>query len=145
MEPREPSLVPGACLCGQVQFTVELPSLFCAHCHCTMCQRNHGAAFVTWFAVPREKLSIHEGEDAVVCYASSEHGTRSFCGRCGSSLFCENEHHAERVDIPLANMSGPIDREPQLHAYWNDRASWQPVEDTLPRMGGGLASERVDD
>ena len=28
--------VPGACLCGAVRFTITLPTLFCAHCHCTM-------------------------------------------------------------------------------------------------------------
>ena len=36
------------------------------------------------------------------------------------SLFCENEQHAERVDIVLANAHGPIDRAPQLHVYFDD-------------------------
>ena len=39
-------------ICGTVEFSVALPTLFCGHCHCTMCQRNHGAAYVTWFGVP---------------------------------------------------------------------------------------------
>ena len=141
----EPTFVSGACLCGDVRFTVELPSLFCGHCHCTMCQRNHGAAFVTWFGLPKSRLTIDTGSDALVRYASSEHGSRTFCGRCGSSLFCENEKHAGRVDIPLANMKGAIDREPQMHAYWSDRASWQPVEDDLPRLGGGSGTELIED
>jgi hypothetical protein len=42
----------GACLCGAVQFELQLPATWVAHCHCTMCRRAHGAAFVTWVSVP---------------------------------------------------------------------------------------------
>lgn len=113
-----------------------MPSLFCAHCHCSICRRIHGAGFVTWFAVPRAQLRITAGESDLVRFQSSDHGTRSFCGSCGSTLFFESTLHAERIDIVLANMDGPIDREPQLHAYFDCRAEWVTVEDSLPRLGG---------
>jgi hypothetical protein len=93
--------VSGACLCGAIRFQVRTPSLFCGHCHCTMCQRNHGAGYVTWFAVPRDQFQIDSGDDTLVRYASSEHGSRSFCGRCGSSLFCETTGHPNQIDIVL--------------------------------------------
>ena len=128
------SAVTGACLCGAVRFRVTLPTSFCAHCHCSMCRRNHGAGYVTWVGVPRGQLELLEGGDALVTYASSDAGTRKFCGRCGTSLFCENTHHPERVDVPLANLDGPIDRDPQLHAYFDCRAPWVEVGDALPRL-----------
>ncbi len=131
-----PKSVSGSCLCGAVRFTTTLPSLGCVHCHCTICQRNHGAAFVTWFAVPPSALKLESGAEDLVRYASSEHGSRSFCRRCGSSLFCENSEHPERVDIPLAAMSGPIDRAPQLHLFYDSHARWTELADTLPRLGG---------
>ena len=134
-------LVRGRCLCGSVRFTARLPSLFCAHCHCSMCRRNHGAAYVTWFAVPRERLSLQSGEEELVRYASSEHGSRSFCKRCGSSLFCENTAHPERVDIPLASVDGPIDRAPQAHVFFDSGAEWVAVGDALPRLGGKTGLE----
>ena len=117
--------VAGSCLCGGVRFTARLPSSFCGHCHCSMCRRSHGAGFVTWFAIPREQFSLDEGEGQLVRFQSSEHGSRSFCGRCGSSLFCESANHPEQIDIVLANVDGPIDRPPQVHVYFDDR-----VEDT---------------
>jgi hypothetical protein len=128
--------VSGACLCGRARFEVSMPSLFCAHCHCSMCRRSHGAGFVTWFAVPRGQLRVTSGESELVRYRSSDHGTRSFCGRCGSSLFFESTLGGDRVDIALANMEGPIDREPQLHAFFDCRADWVTVGDSLPRLGG---------
>ncbi len=137
----EESRVQGSCLCGDVRFSVQLPTLFCAHCHCTMCQRAHGAGYVTWFAIPVEGLRYASGEDRVVRYPSSDHGTRTFCSRCGSTLFCESKNHPDRVDIVLANMLGAIDREPAVHAYFDNRAAWVVVGDDLPRLGGETGME----
>jgi len=118
-----------------------MPSLFCGHCHCTMCRRNHGAGFVSWFAVPNEQFEIESGESDLVRFPSSDHGTRSFCGRCGSSLFCESTRHPGKIDIVLANMDSPIDRPPQVHVYFDDRADWVFAEDGLPRLGGETGLE----
>jgi hypothetical protein len=133
--------VSGGCLCGAVRFRVELPTLFCAHCHCSMCRRNHGAAYVTWFGIPRERLAIDSGGDALVRYLSSEHGSRSFCGRCGSSLFCESTRRPDEVDVVLASLDGPIDRAPAAHVFFDSRAAWTDVRDGLPRLGGKTGTE----
>jgi hypothetical protein len=131
-----PQQVRGGCLCGAVRFTVTLPTLFCGHCHCSMCRRNHGAAYVTWIAVPHGQVCVDSGTDQLTRYQSSEHGSRSFCRHCGSALFCISSRHPEIIDIPLANMDGPIDRIPESHLYFDDRASWTIVADDLPRLGG---------
>lgn len=128
--------VTGACLCGAIRFRVEPPTLFCAHCHCSMCRRSAGAAYATWFGIVRERLTLLSGADALRRYRSSEHGTRSFCGRCGSSLFCESERHPEHVDVTLGSLDGPLDRAPAFHVYFDSRASWADVRDDLPRLGG---------
>lgn len=133
--------VSGGCLCSAVRFTVKFPTLFCAHCHCSMCRRNHGAAYVTWVAVAAKQLSLERGDRELVRYASSEHGSRSFCGRCGTPLFCENTQHPDRVDIPLSAMDGPIDRAPQLHAFFDSGAPWVAIGDQLPRLGGTTGVE----
>jgi hypothetical protein len=136
--------VEGACLCGEVKFHIELPTSACVHCHCSMCQRNHGAGFVTWIALPREQLTIDSGEQELVRYESSSHGSRSFCGRCGTSLLCESTERAGEVDIPLANLKGEIDRKPQLHIFFDDRANWTQVDEGLPRLGGKTGVEPTD-
>lgn len=137
------SSVSGSCFCREVQFSIRVPTLFCGHCHCSMCRRSHGAGFVTWFAVPHSQFRFESGKDAVVRFASSEHGTRSFCGRCGSSLFCESSQHPDQIDIVLANMDGAIDRPPQVHIYFDDRADWVAADDGLPRLGGRSGFEPI--
>ncbi len=135
--------VPGACLCGGVRFAIELPTEFCAHCHCSMCRRAHGAGYVTWIVVPKERFRCVSGADRLVHYRSSDHGTRSFCGTCGSTLFFESTHRADTIDVVLANMAGEIDRGPQAHVFYSDRAAWTTVADDLPRLGGTTGFQPV--
>jgi len=134
----------GACLCGAVRFSVAPPSKLCGHCHCSMCRRNHGAGFVTWFTVPRTQLRIEQGEGGLERFRSSDHAARFFCARCGSSLFFETDTRPDDVDIVLANMEGPIDLAPQFHIHFDDRAEWISIpEDGLPRLGGASGLEPI--
>lgn len=138
-----PKSVPGRCFCGAVRFVVEMPTGFCVHCHCSMCRRMHGAAYVTWIEIPRAQLQIESGAEALRKFDSSEHGTRSFCTSCGSALFCEISERPEQVDVALANLDGPIDRAPQMHVFFDHRADWTVVGDDLPRLGGESGMEPV--
>lgn len=128
------SRVPGSCFCGAVSFEIELPTLFCGHCHCSMCRRPHGASFVTWTGVPIERFVVTSGEQHIQRFQSSEKGTRSFCKLCGSQLFCQTE--PEIVDVALAALHGKIDREPEAHYFFDSRADWTVVNDDLPKLGG---------
>ena len=134
----------GACLCGAVAFRIQLPVTACVHCHCTMCQRIHGAGHVTWIALPAEQLTIDRGTDELVRYPSSDHGSRSFCRVCGSALLCQIDERPDEVDIPLANLAPGSDIEPQAHIFFDDRASWTHVSDGLPRLGGKTGLEPID-
>jgi hypothetical protein len=106
-----------------------------------MCRRAHGAGYVTWATLPRKQFRVRSGNDRLVRFKSSDHGTRSFCGTCGSTLLFETSEHPDRIDVVLANFDGPIDREPQLHVYFSDRVHWMRVEDDLPRLGGDTGLE----
>lgn len=138
------SSVSGACLCEAVRFKIDLPTLFCGHCHCSMCRRNHGAGYVTWFGVTRAQLEVQDEEGLASRYASSEHGSRTFCSRCGSSLFFESTTRPEHVDIPLANVDGRIDRPPQFHVHFDERVDWMSITDDLPRLGGSSGMEPLE-
>ncbi len=135
------SIVTGSCLCGAVAFEFGLPTAFAGHCHCTMCQRAHGAGFVTWVGVRKDRFRITAGTEDLVQYRSSRHVTRGFCGRCGSSMFCEADEHANIIDITMANVHGEIDRDPGAHVYYDCRASWIEIDDELRKLGGERGTE----
>lgn len=133
--------VHGSCFCRAVQFEFTLPTMFCAHCHCSMCRQVHGAGYVTWVGVPYTQFRMVAGQEHLKVYQSSDHGKRSFCDVCSSSLFCESTHHPQHIDIVLANLHDPIDREPQAHYYFSDRIEWVHLDDELPRFGGESGTE----
>lgn len=137
--------VTGSCFCGAVTFELDLPTSFCAHCHCSMCRRPHGASYVTWTGVPPEQFRVTAGEEQLRTYRSSEHGRRQFCRRCGSQLFCwhEGDGHAppRMIDIALAALHGEIDRRPDKHYYYDSGAKWTVVNDDLPKLGGETGRE----
>jgi hypothetical protein len=133
--------VTGGCLCGLVRFEIGLPTLFCAHCHCSMCRKAHGAGFVTWIGVPYARFRITSGEDALRRYDSSEHGWRRFCGQCGSSMLCESSAHPDHIAVALGALDGDIDRAPSLHIFVDDRAGFVTIGDGLPRLGGKTGLE----
>jgi hypothetical protein len=137
------SIVTGQCLCGSVRFEVELPSIWCAHCHCGMCRRAHGAAFVTWVGFSRDRVRVVAG-DQLGRYQSSPPATRSFCRQCGSPLFFESERWADQIHVALASLDGPIDRPPAAHVFYSDRALWFEATDELPRRGGATGTEVLD-
>ena len=78
--------VTGGCLCGAVTFEADLPSRFCAHCHCDNCRRAHGAAFVTWVGFPGVQFRFTKGEANLTRSKTATDATRSFCTTCGTTF-----------------------------------------------------------
>ena len=83
----------GSCLCGDVHFALTFPSKWVAHCHCSLCRRAHGAAFVTWVGMEDTHVSIDDPHSRLRWYASTPGAERGFCSRCGSTLFFRSGHY----------------------------------------------------
>ena len=129
------TLATAHCLCGDVSVQADLPSKWVAHCHCTMCQRSGGSAFVTWVGLDESKCAISDPRGWLRWYKSSDQGERGFCGHCGSTLFFRSARWAGELHVTLANFSGPVDRAPQAHVFWDTHVDWVQLDegDGLPR------------
>jgi hypothetical protein len=64
-----------------------------------MCQRAHGAAFVTWVSVDESRMTVRDSEKR----------------------------------LARANFTTPVDREPQVHAFYETHVPWFAFNDGLPR------------
>ena len=78
-------------------------------------------------------------------FESSELGRRQFCDVCGSQMFCWHEHRdgspPAMIDVTLASLQGDIDRQPEMHVYYDSKAAWTEVNDDLPKLGGKNGTE----
>ena len=75
----------GHCMCNAVRITVTDPSHALGACHCGMCRRWTGIAFVG-FGVAERNLTV-EGSENVTAFRSSDWAERCFCKVCGSTLW----------------------------------------------------------
>ncbi len=128
--------IDGGCLCGDVRFVARLPSKWVAHCHCTLCRRAHGAAFVTWVGMEAARCAIDDPRSRLQWYASSPGAERGFCSRCGSMLFFRSDRWAGELHLARAQVEGDIDRAPQSHVHWDAHVDWVRLDehDGLPRQ-----------
>ncbi len=123
--------VKGSCLCGAVKFGLELPSKWCAQCHCTLCRKSHGAGYVTWVGFEESRFTLLEGQQELTWYASTPRAQRGFCSNCGSSLFFKSEQWAGEIHVALGCLDSPIDRKPQAHVFHDTRVDWMALDDAL--------------
>jgi len=126
----------GACLCGDVRLTLTWPSLWVAHCHCSMCRRAHGAAFVTWIGMPEAQVAIEDPHARLAWFASSADSARGFCARCAASLLFRSARWPGELHVAHGALQGAADRPPSVHAYWESHVDWAGVneQDGLQRL-----------
>ncbi|MBT8039846.1 MAG: GFA family protein [Xanthomonadales bacterium] len=127
----EKSNATGGCLCRAVSFELRFPSKWCAHCHCGMCRRAHGAGFVTWAGFDEGHFEVTAGNDQLAWYRSSTAAQRGFCRRCGSSMLFQSSRWPGEMHVALGSIHGPIDRKPEANVCMDNHVDWMPVDQDL--------------
>ncbi|MBX3500349.1 MAG: GFA family protein [Alphaproteobacteria bacterium] len=131
--------IEGGCQCGAVRYRVSTHPRWVGHCHCRMCQKAHGAAIVTWVAVPADAVDITSG--SLKYYRSSDHLQRGFCTECGTPVACVPDARPGEpafFDLALATFDDPRAFAPTVHVWCDSAMPWLPIDDHLPRFGQGF-------
>lgn len=133
----------GSCFCGKVAFQVDGPKVFGSICHCTICQRLHGAPWVAMVFFPSDKFRVTSGDGFIGSFRTSEKLIRHHCNVCASRL--HNDYVSKGVslvEIPLAilerNVEGKMVNSeglrPDWHEFYPNRMA--EVMDDLPKYDG---------
>jgi hypothetical protein len=122
----------GGCLCGAVRFRATAEPSRAVSCHCGMCRRHSGAAFLTFVHFPAAAFTWLEGEPTR--YRSSAEAERGFCARCGSTLTMHETVLEDFVQVTLGSLDRPQDVRPEDHVWTEDQLPWLKIEDDLPRF-----------
>jgi hypothetical protein len=112
----------GHCFCGLVRYEATGAISNETSCHCTICRGTTGAPFVSWLTVPRDTFRFVAG--APTRFASSDHGTRSFCPRCGTQLTFESTQFPDEVDVTIGSLDHPERVAPRDHTFTRSRLPW---------------------
>jgi hypothetical protein len=125
----------GGCQCGAVRYGVEAAAHEIYHCHCSMCRKLHGALFATWAIVPRGRLTVIRGQDALATFESSPGVRRRFCRTCGCHLICEIDSDPDFDWFTPGTLDGGAHpghgRGHERHIFVGSKVTWLAVGDGL--------------
>ena len=123
--------IKGQCLCGKVQYEVNGPLVNADNCHCSMCRRQHGAAFATYADFTPGDFTWVTGADLIKVYEIPEGGGWCFCSVCGSTLAGTDK--GEITSITLGTVEGDPGLKPESHIFVGSKAKWFNIDDDLPQ------------
>ena len=125
----------GGCCCGSVRYEADGTPFEETNCHCSICRRASGAPFVAWFTVRPADFRIAAGEPA--SFRSSDHGTRTFCSRCGTPLTFASTLFPDEIDVTTCSLDDPEALPPKDHTWTSSQLSWTRGSDELPHLPAG--------
>lgn len=124
--------IQGSCLCGAVTYQITGVIGPAGNCHCPMCRKSHGAAFVTWAFVHPDQFQWTAGEEFVERYESSPGKERCFCRKCGSPLVLVDS--GKISEVVLGTVDGDPGVRPGEHIFVGSKAPWYEITDALPQF-----------
>ena len=124
----------GSCLCGAVRFTLRGEPLHFNVCHCTMCQKFHGAMAGPYLRYSAADFTFVEGEEFEQEYVSSDWARRTFCRQCGSSLRYQYTPQPELTFIAAGVLDTELAQGPTQHIFVKDKCSWYAILDGRPQL-----------
>jgi hypothetical protein len=103
----------GGCLCGAVRYTVRGEPFHVGRCHCGDCRKESGSTYTIYGQWP---LDAFESSGEYATYDG-----RSFCPRCGASLFTVDE----AAEIRLGSLDdAPFELRPEAEIWIKRREPW---------------------
>ncbi|HMJ12094.1 MAG TPA: GFA family protein [Polyangiaceae bacterium] len=126
-------MLSGGCLCGAVRYRITTNIKYITHCHCSMCRKQHGAAFASYALIGSKHVQIEDAEAQLCTYASSPSASRRFCGRCGSSLFWQQDSTPQLIDVALGTLDDDPVHRADAHIFVASKAPWFEITDDLPQ------------
>jgi len=125
----------GGCLCGAVRFRAPARPQLLRHCHCVLCRKTSGSAFMSGLMYRSADV---EWTGEMASYESSPGMLRLFCGKCGSPLAQREVAAPEKdcltlgcFDDPSQIQIGNVD-----HVFAERQLAWLPIDDGYPHHVG---------
>mmetsp|Transcript_1897 Transcript_1897/g.4609 ORF Transcript_1897/g.4609 Transcript_1897/m.4609 type:complete len:144 (-) Transcript_1897:116-547(-) len=119
------------CLCGAVRLRLLEPPLRMMHCHCSMCRRQGGGAFMTWAAYPDSAFEVLDGYGRMRKYNSSDFANRTFCPKCGSTISLNYFEQRGTTWLAAGLIDGDVGCCPDSHIMLNHKAPWFDLTENI--------------
>ena len=124
----------GGCSCKATRYTLTEEPMFTHVCHCSICKRHTGTAFVTHIFIEIAYLEVTEGR--VEAYAGQTgSGSEHWVYRCPDCLSALYSHYAGNDEIALVKggtLDDPASLPPGAHLWAENKVPWIEIPDGVP-------------
>lgn len=135
--------ISGRCLCGSVSYECKEESGG-GHCHCIDCRRASGTGHCSHMIVSEADFSL-TGE-VKFFQKPADSGNlidRGFCPNCGSAIYSTNSGMPGMVFVRASSLDNLEDFKPQMVVYTDRAASWDHMDNSLPRFAAMPSPENM--
>ncbi|GAB4539456.1 MAG: GFA family protein [Pleurocapsa sp.] len=123
----------GGCVCSSIEFEVIFIPEMVFNCHCTRCQKSHGAAFAIQAFAIRNSLKFIRGRDNLKEY-KSKGSIRTFCGNCGLILMNYATNNEDYLSIALSCVDTPHNLAPVANVCVSSKVDWCELSNKIPQF-----------
>ena len=117
----------GHCLCEAVNYELNAPPIWAAHCHCGSCRRHTASSVATFIAFSSEAFQVTKGRLRV--YESSAGVRRCFCGDCGTPMAYESDRRPGEIHLYMGTLDEPEIHPVNFHLCYKERLPWLEISD----------------
>jgi len=123
--------MPGACSCGAVRYRLRSEPMFVHCCHCTICQRQTGSAFVINGLIETSQIET-EGVAPEPISMPTESGRPHDIHRCPTCKVAVWSDYGRRPwlrFVRIATLDQPHAIVPDVHIFTRSKVPWVRLPD----------------
>ena len=118
-------MIVGGCLCNQVRYEYDGLIEEISMCHCSMCRKAQGSAYVAVAPLDAARLRIVSGQALLKEFRATPHKARVFCAHCGSPIYSMRDDLPGIRRLRLGTVETPFVCQNIYHAHLDSKASWE--------------------
>jgi hypothetical protein len=121
----------GGCSCGEIRYRLTSAPLIVHCCHCTLCQRQTGSAFVINALIETDRIERVKGEPVAISMPTESARTHEIyrCGKCQVAVWSDYGRRPFLRFVRVATLDQPHAITPDVHIYFRSKVPWVRVPD----------------
>jgi hypothetical protein len=126
-------MIVGGCLCNGVRYEYDGAIEEISICHCSMCRKAQGSAYVAVSPIDAAKFRIVQGHELLKEFRAVPGKARVFCSHCGSPIFSARDDLPSVRRLRLGTVETSFVCNAAYHIWVGSKATWETIGDDLPQ------------
>jgi hypothetical protein len=116
----------GGCSCAKVRYRIEVAPIIVHCCHCRLCQRQTGSAFVINALVETSRLTLLGAEPRRTAMPTESGRPHDIfrCDECGVAVWSEYSGNAAVRFVRVGTLDDPTALAPDVHIFVRSKLPW---------------------